>query len=169
MIAVVVALLLVWVIGGYFVVVAPKYDKPSHVDAILVLGPADTDGRLDEAVALYQQGYADNVVVSATSPGIWRFCVQHASPDLTCFAPDPSTTQGEAREIGRLSSEHGWKSIIVITSKYHISRARMIVKRCMNGNVLMVPARDDPSIAEDIYQYFYQTGAYLKAFLKRGC
>src|SRR5437870_8414097 len=87
----VVTVLLAWIVGGYFVFVRPKLDKPSRVDAILVLGPPDSSGRLDTGLTLAMQHFADTLVVSV---------------------------------------EHGWKSILVVTSIYHISRARMIVKRC---------------------------------------
>jgi len=38
--------------------------------------------------------------------------------------PHPTTTRGEAEEIGSLARAHHWSSVLVVTSKYHISRAR---------------------------------------------
>lgn len=126
----VVTVLLAWIVGGYFVFVRPKIDKPSRVDAILVLGPPDSSGRLDTGLTLAMQHFADTLVVSV---------------------------------------EHGWKSILVVTSIYHISRARMIVKRCFTGRLLMVAAHGRPALSEWPYNYAYQTAGYLKAFAQGGC
>ena len=88
---------------------------------------------------------------------------------VICFQPEPRTTQGEAREIARLAGQHGWKSIIVVTSKYHISRARLIVDRCMPGTVRMVDTPAKPSLRGWAYQFAYQTGGFAKAVLHPSC
>jgi uncharacterized SAM-binding protein YcdF (DUF218 family) len=166
-------MLLIWLVGCYLVVAEPTVNKPEKVDAILVLGPPDVDGRVAAAYALARAHYASTVVVSVESDR--QFQVKSACRNknpayqVICFQPDPKTTQGEAREIGRLAKQHGWKSIIVVTSKYHISRARLIVDRCMPGKVLMVAAPGKPSVTKWAYEFGYQTGGYLKAFLHRGC
>ena len=46
----------------------------------------------------------------------------------------------------------------MITSTYHISRARMIVERCLPGTVLMVAAPGRPAISTWVKQFFYQRG-----------
>jgi uncharacterized SAM-binding protein YcdF (DUF218 family) len=166
-------LLLVWLIGGYFVIVHPVTDRPTRVDAILVLGPPDVDGRVIEALALAQQHDATNLVISVTSDA--QYHAKHACTEgitglhVTCFQPHPRTTQGEAEEIGRLARAHGWTKIIVVTSTYHVSRARVIVDRCMPGQVFMVAAPGHPSLGQWAYQYLYQTGAFVKAMLNRHC
>ncbi|MGI8666102.1 MAG: YdcF family protein [Jatrophihabitans sp.] len=167
------ALLVVWLVGCYLVVLEPTVNKPAKVDAILVLGPPDVDGRAEAAYALARAHYASTVVVSVESDlqqqlkGACRN--QNPGYQVICFQPEPSTTQGEAREIGRLARERGWTSIMVVTSKYHISRARLILGRCMPGIVLMVAAPGKPSVLTWTHQFFYQSGAYLKAFVRRGC
>jgi hypothetical protein len=170
----VVTVLLAWIIGGYFVFVRPKVDRPSRVDAILVLGPPDSNGRIDTGLALAMQHFADTLVVSVEPDGKISdhpVCLNH-TPGITviCFQPsNPPTTRGEAREITRLAAQHGWTSILVVTSIYHVSRARMIVKRCFTGRVLMVAARGRPALSEWPYNYAYQTAGYLKAFAQGGC
>jgi uncharacterized SAM-binding protein YcdF (DUF218 family) len=163
----------VWLIGCLVVVVEPTVNKPARADAILVLGPPDVDGRAEAAYALARAHYASTVVVSVQSDlqqqvkGACRN--QNPGYQVICFQPNPRTTQGEAREIARLARAHHWKSIIVVTSTYHISRARMIIQRCLPGTVLMVAAPGKPSVSTWAWQFAYQTGAYLKALAKPGC
>ena len=58
--------------------------------------------------------------------------------ELYCFAPDPPTTKGEGRELRRLASQHRWRTVIVVTLRPHISRARFILEKCFDGELVMV-------------------------------
>src|ERR1700712_430409 len=124
LIKIVLGLLVIWLVGCYLVVAEPTVNKPEKVDAILVLGPPDVDGRVEAAYALARAHYASTVVVSVESDRqfLLKSACRNKNPayQVICFQPDPRTTQGEAREIERLAKQHGWKSIIVVTSKYHI-------------------------------------------------
>lgn len=167
------ALFLAWVVGGLFWFVHPRVDHPKHADAVVILGPPYENGRLDVALSLIKQHVADNLVVSV--PSKWQrklvpLCADpHDSFTVICFRPDPSTTSGEAQELRRLAHEHGWTSLAVVTSTYHVSRARMIFGRCFDGRLYMVPARHGISPLDWAYEYAYQTGAYIKAILQSGC
>jgi hypothetical protein len=167
------ALFLGWLIGGYFVIVRPHVNHPVHADAVVVLGPPDVNGRLDAARALLDQHVADTLVISLNSPKQWRardLCAQPpAGWDVSCFHADPATTRGEAEQVQRLARQHGWKSIIVVTSTYHVSRARMIFKRCFDGQLSFVAARHGITLWSWVYQSVYQTGAYVKALAKSDC
>ena len=169
-------LVLIWLVGGWFVIVHPAADSPAKVDAILVLGPPQPNGRFADAYRLVQQGYADNLVVSVPSyPDVTVLTACHAgvagkpAARVICFQPRPATTQGEARMLATLATQHHWRRVMVITSTYHISRARLIVRRCYSGTLLMVPARTGISVGEWAYQYLYQSGAYVKALLHPSC
>jgi uncharacterized SAM-binding protein YcdF (DUF218 family) len=167
------AVLVIWLLGCYLVLVEPTVNKPARADAILVLGPPDLDGRAEAAYALARAHYAGTVVVSVQSDlqqQVKGAC-RNQNPDyqVICFQPDPGTTRGEAHEIAQLARTHRWRTVIVITSTYHISRARMIIERCLPGTVLMVAAPGRPAISTWAKQFLYQTGAYLKAFAHPGC
>jgi hypothetical protein len=173
---VVIALLVLvplWLVGGYFVIVKPEVDKPEKVDAVFVLGPPDGGDRFDEGYDLVESGYAANLVVSAVTqkqPRMWQLCMNGIpKARIFCFYPRPATTRGEAQKIRALAAKYGWKSIIVVTSTYHVSRARTIMKRCFTGKVLMVPARKGIGFTDWAYEYLYQTGAYLKVLVNRAC
>jgi uncharacterized SAM-binding protein YcdF (DUF218 family) len=165
--------LLAWLVGGYFVLAHPRVDTPARVDAILVLGPPNVDGRSAEGLELAEQGFAPTVVISIVSELQRRLKPSCANniPGITviCFLPDPATTRGEGHEIQRLAVEHGWKSIMVITSRYHVARARMILDRCVDARILVVAAPGRPSISEYAYQYLYQSAGFVKALFQPNC
>jgi hypothetical protein len=169
----VLVLFLVWVVGGYFVLVRPQVSHPTHAAAIVMLGPPDENNRVETALKLIKDHVATMLVISVPA-GHQRaakdLCTEPQSGfTVMCFRPNPATTRGEAEEIRRLAAQHGWKSIVVVTSTFHISRARMIVKRCYSGKLYMVPARKGISFGRWMYQYFYQSGGYIKAFLHTSC
>lgn len=60
--------------------------------------------------------------------------------EVLSFVPAPSTTRGEARGIARLARERGWQRVIVVTSTYHVPRARLIFGRIDVRTVSVVGA-----------------------------
>jgi uncharacterized SAM-binding protein YcdF (DUF218 family) len=169
----VLALGLLWLTACFLVVAEPSVDRPAHSDAILVLGPPLVDGRLDQALRLAAGGYARTVVISiGWDKGRQRIpaCANdNPAYQVICFQPRPPTTRGEAEELGTLARSHHWTSVLVVTSRYHVSRARVIVRRCMPGKVRMVGARSDMTLGDWAYQFAYQSGGFAKAFLHRDC
>jgi uncharacterized SAM-binding protein YcdF (DUF218 family) len=88
---------------------------------------------------------------------------------LRCVIPDPPTTKGEAQELHRLAADYGWHTVIAVTSRPHIARARFILERCFDGNLAMVESPAHLSVPGWAYQYIYQTAGYARAVLEPGC
>ena len=88
-----------------------------------------------------------------------RATVRHRTPssDLYCFVPDPPTTKGEGRELRRLAARDGWRTVIVVTFRPHISRARFILERCFDGDLIMVASPGRISLPRWASEYVYQT------------
>jgi uncharacterized SAM-binding protein YcdF (DUF218 family) len=169
--AAVLVLLLGWLIAAFVVIVDPTINRPRHADAVVVLGGATSDGRLGKALKLIYHGYSSTLMISAPQNiGYVKQVCSTPIPKVTiiCFDPSPATTQGEAREIRTQAQQRGWQTIMVVTSTYHISRARMIIHRCYDGRLVMVDAQT-PSLSEWTYNLFYQTGAFAKALVHSGC
>jgi uncharacterized SAM-binding protein YcdF (DUF218 family) len=172
-VAALLVLVIVAGIGGARVYVYPQIDTPRHADAILILG-GDHPERYQFGLALAAKGVASTVVVSnpedRTDQWVTQRC-EHPPPGITmhCFIPDPSTTKGEGRELRRLASQYGWKSIVVVTFRPHISRARYILKSCFDGDLAMVASPARLSVAGWAFQYLYQTAGYARAVLQPGC
>jgi uncharacterized SAM-binding protein YcdF (DUF218 family) len=166
-------LLIAATIAGWPIYVQPQIDRLRHADAILVLGGYGSE-RLSLGYSLNVHGWAPVVVVSAPreakSAWIWRLCAKpHPHLNMRCFAPDPPTTKGEGRELRRLAEENGWRTVIVVTFRPHISRARFILEQCFHGELIMIESPAQISAATWMYQYVYQTAGYARAVLQPGC
>lgn len=166
-------LLIAVVIGGLPVYVRPQIDPLRHADAILVLGGTDYR-RYPFGLELGVQGWAPMVVVSNPNgpkdPWLTRYCATpHPRLSLHCFIPDPPTTKGEGRELRRLAANYGWRTVIVATFRPHISRARFILERCFDGDLVMVASPSHLSALKWAFEYLYQTAGYVRAVLEPGC
>ena len=161
------------VIGGLPVYVRPQIDQLRHADAILILG-GGYYARYPFGLDLGSKGWAPTVVVSnpngADDPWLTRYCATpHPGVDLRCFVPEPPTTKGEGRELRRLASQFGWRTVIVVTFRPQISRARFILERCFDGDLVMVASPAHISLLNWASEYVYQTAGYLRAALEPGC
>jgi len=111
----------------------PSTSAPRRTDAIVVFG-ARSPERLPDALRLANDGLAPVLVLM--SPSEERsVCRDRPSFDVICRIPEPFTTRGEARSLGRLASERGWESVLLVTSTYHLTRARLLLERCFDGRV----------------------------------
>lgn len=159
--------------AGIPVYVHPQIDQLRHADAIFILGGEGWQ-RYPTGMKLAREGWADTVVESLASPSqdpsMMQRCLR-PRPDLTmvCVVPTPPTTEGEARELHRLAQVHGWRTVIVVTFRPHISRARFILERCFSGNLIMVESPANLSMPQWAYQYLRQTAGYIKAVFLRPC
>ena len=89
-----------------------------HVAPVLVISGAGFDPKWKKARALCAHGAKGFRVL--------------------CFDPKPYSTRGEARGIARLAQHHGWRTVDVVTSRYHVFRARMIIERCYHRRLRMI-------------------------------
>lgn len=162
----VVLLVIVFAVLTFALFIRPATNLPRRAGAVVVLGDAGSQ-QLDKGIALVRAGYAPNLVVS--TPTRYNCPGPIASVTVTCFAPNPATTQGEARFASALARRNHWSRIIVIPSTPQVSRARVRFGRCFSGAVLMDPA-DPAGFGVWAYDLVYEWGAMVKAFtLQRGC
>ncbi|MFI6871327.1 YdcF family protein [Nocardia sp. NPDC050406] len=156
----------VFVAALWPVYVRPRLDSPRPADAILVLGGAH-DGREELGLRLAREGFAPRVIFSDPyehSPLVNRICHGGYSFAVECFDPDPRTTRGEGRYLAERARSQGWRRVIVVTFTPHVSRARYILGKCWDGEILVVDARPHIGPPRWIYQYAYQTAGYVRAF-----
>ncbi|MFZ2172731.1 MAG: YdcF family protein [Rhodococcus sp. (in: high G+C Gram-positive bacteria)] len=161
--------------SGYVLYNHARVDAIEPVDAIIVLG-GDHDGRVEYGIRLAEQGVSKNVVLSNpythTTKAMSKVCdTRPKSFSVTCVPPAPATTRGEALFTRELASRYGWDSVLVISWRYHLPRARYIFSQCFPGKVLMrpVPREYDFSLAEWEYTYIYQSVGFVKALIQGSC
>jgi uncharacterized SAM-binding protein YcdF (DUF218 family) len=133
-------LVLVWLAATVRLVFVPAEDAPEKADAVVVLSGSKHE-RLDRGLELVRDGVAPTLVISGgfdpRQPVANRLCRAGEGDgfNVVCFTPDPDSTRGEAQAAGRLAAERGWKRVLLVTSRFHVTRARMLFDRCMDGDV----------------------------------
>ena len=141
--AAVLVLVLAWIAGCLALFVVDHGDPPARADAIFVLSGSPT--RLPVGLRLVRERYAPLLVVSrAPRPTQLeqRVCAHRAGVHVLCVRADPYSTVGEAELLARLARAHGWRSVDVVTSEYHVVRARILLQRCYSGRLRVVGAPD---------------------------
>jgi uncharacterized SAM-binding protein YcdF (DUF218 family) len=148
-----------------------KEDPLVKADAIFVLAGTRMMRPL-EGADLYLEGYAPRLVMTrepedpaylavagrgrAIQPDVDRardMFVSLGVPREAIIIPDRihDSTASEAVTLRELAAQHGWRRVIVVTSKYHLRRAGFAVRREVRGTgleVTMRASRYDPARTE---------------------
>ena len=115
-------------------------DEVATADAVVVL--AGSKFRLPVGLALVERGVAPVLVISdgldPRSPATSRLCRERT--EVLCPKPEPYSTRGEARLVAALARDRGWDSIVVVSSRFHLFRARILFERCYDGRLAFVGA-----------------------------
>jgi uncharacterized SAM-binding protein YcdF (DUF218 family) len=136
-------------------------DPLEHADAIFVLAGARLE-RVLESVDLHRSGYAD---VIALSPGREEAAEQILRARGISFPREADTIRGVVVAMGvpasavlvgsgsvdntadeglmlrRLAAGHRWRTVIVVTSKYHTRRTGFAMRRALDGSGVRVIVR----------------------------
>jgi uncharacterized SAM-binding protein YcdF (DUF218 family) len=131
-----------WLVAVALLFVWPRANEapPAHADVVVVLS-GGRDTRLDPALKLMRRGIAPVLAISSAGRDPkWvkarRLCdgtYGKVAFEVVCFEANPYSTRGEAETVSRLARTHGWHRIVVVTSTYHVTRARMLFRRCFHG------------------------------------
>lgn len=149
------------------IIIWPVQGMPDHVDVIAM--PAGPGARLEAAEQLAREGRAPALVVSQGHLGYGGPCpAPIPKTRIFCFDPDPADTRGEAEYIAGLARRYGWRSVVLVTTREQVTRARLLLSRCYSGPIYAV------TVAQPWYYWPYQIaygwGALLKAvFVDRSC
>lgn len=138
---IVLALLLfaAWAAATSLLLFFPDESVPAHANAIVVLSGTKR-ARLERGLQLMRQGIAPVLVISRGLPRqlpAERLCAAGHEDGFRvfCFKPRPNSTRGEAEAVGRLAASRHWDSILLVTSRYHVTRAKLLFKRCFHGQL----------------------------------
>jgi uncharacterized SAM-binding protein YcdF (DUF218 family) len=145
--------------------VYPASSTPEHADAVVVLAGGNGE-RLDRGLELVRDGVAPNLVVS-TGPD--ELCATRHDFEVYCFLPDPDDTRGEAEAVGRIAAQQGWRHLVLVTSDYHATRARLLLDRCFPGTVDVVTAHSGKGPLSLLWAITHEWGGLVEAELHRSC
>lgn len=143
-------------------------DRLERADAIVVLAGSVIERPL-EAADLYREGYAPIIVLTrdmpepavetlqarrivvATPLDLARgVLLQLGIPAQAILAPERihDNTAEEAQTVRQLAVSRGWTRVIVVSSKYHLRRAGLALRRELRNSgvsVIMRGSRYDPA------------------------
>ena len=142
-------------------------DEPYPADAIVVL--SGNPGRPAKGVELQREGVAPELVLSVIPPltkKVARLCSERRT--VICFHADPESTVGEARAFAQLAKQRGWDSAVIVSSRFHLRRARMLFARCTDAKLQV--ASSDTTLSEYARNVPLEVGKFLDQLtLNRGC
>lgn len=156
---------------------------PSHADAAIVLqgSIAAENARVAGAVPLVRTGTVSRIVLSIPRESYWGEMSEPAArqymekqyglTDNVEFCetgPEVNSTEEEAKALAHCLAQHGWRSVVVVTSSYHTRRAGLIWRRTLRGQTptptVWVHGVDDPEWSPT---HWWRTRIYAKtAFLE---
>jgi uncharacterized SAM-binding protein YcdF (DUF218 family) len=162
-------LLLAYVLG--FVGIAITLGTPATTrkptDAAVVL--TGGSGRIEHAVDVLRHGEAKRLLVAGADPSVTKADLARRIPGSTALlkccvdlGSESVDTRSNAEEAGRWLSKHRFHSLRLITSDWHMRRARYEFRRVLGSRYDLVPdaVRTEPS-------FFTLFGEYNKYVLRR--
>ena len=136
--------LLGWMLGFvWFAIFLPEPLDGRPTDAIVVLtgGP----GRIDRGIALLQARQARRMLVTGVAPGVRPIDLArtyHTSPKLfACcidLGADAVDTRSNAEETAAWVKTHGYRTVRLVTSDWHVPRARMELAAVLGPGVIVM-------------------------------
>lgn len=118
-------------------------DPPHNADGIVVLTGGSS--RVSDAMELLAAGYGKRLLISGVHPTNDAHDISRSVPDSQglmrcCVDLDRSAvnTRSNAAETRRWARERGFKSLIVVTSNYHMPRALVELSHAM-PDVTLIP------------------------------
>jgi uncharacterized SAM-binding protein YcdF (DUF218 family) len=127
-------------VSGVIFVWAPfATTDPAKVDAIVVL--AGSRSRLPLALKLFREGVAPTLAISRDDDEEARQRICRLPPSHAfCFRAQPYSTRGEMRAVARFARQRHWRSVAIVSSRFHLFRIRILARRCTDVRLELVPA-----------------------------
>lgn len=151
----------VYTVALVMVLIVSQQDQRRPVDAIVVLGAAQYNGRpspvlrarLNHALSLYREGHAPRIIVTGgmgrgdtTSEATVsrRFLVTHGVPsEVVIVRPQGRSTQASMTAVGEWLEEQGLHRVLLVSDPFHMFRLRMEARRT-NVEAYTSPTEDSP-------------------------
>ncbi len=121
----------------------PTIGECITADAVVVISGGDTTARTNEAIRLYQQGWAPKLIVSGAAQDLSgpsnamamkRQAVEAGIPANDILLDEAARdTNQNAKGVVELAKQQNIRTIILVTSPYHLSRASLVFNRAFAG------------------------------------
>lgn len=165
-------LVLIWLLGFlWFALFLPEPASDQHTQGIVVLTGAA--GRIERGVALLEGGRGDQLLVSGVNRDVTtdEFAqIYHVPPKLmrccVTLGREAVDTRSNAIETSAWVTRHDYHTIRIITSDWHMRRARYELARQLEGQVQIVAdaVRGEPSLmllVREYHKYLLRRAAAL--------
>jgi uncharacterized SAM-binding protein YcdF (DUF218 family) len=137
-------ILLAWALGfGLFTVSLPQPAGGEMTDAIVVL--TGGKGRIERGLAVLEARQARRMLVSGVDPSVRvgeLAKLKGAPPQLfkCCvdLGKEAVDTRTNADEAARWLGKHGYKSVRLVTTDWHMLRARLELRRAVGKDIRVV-------------------------------
>lgn len=156
--------------NSFIIEAAYVTNAPAHADAIIVL--TGGKGRVDEGLRMLRGGVADTLILSGVhaDAGMDAIFAGGVEPQLRkriILEKSSKNTYENAVETRRLVIDKGFKSIVLLTSWYHLKRAEHIFRTVMPKDFVIVACAVAPPDPEETYIWNFKTMAILASeFIK---
>ena len=152
---------LAWCLGfAAFMLTLPGPSNGTTTDAVVV--PTGGAGRIDRGLQLLRDRQAKRLLVTGVAPGVRPIDLAReyrtSSAVFTCcvdLGGDAVDTRSNAEETARWVQRHGFRTVRLVTSDWHLPRARMEIAAALGPRILLlgdgVPS--DPRLATLINEY----------------
>jgi uncharacterized SAM-binding protein YcdF (DUF218 family) len=141
----IVVLVVVLVVGAaaLWPFVFPSSDEPFTDGPVVALG--GNEARVERAAGIVEASASERpLVLSAGSIEAGaELGIGCDPPAVLCVEPRPSNTFGEARMVAAMAADHGWREVTVVTDPFHLTRSRLLFRRCLDVPVRVVASDTD--------------------------
>lgn len=135
---------LLWALGfAAFMLLLPQPLDGSTTDAIVV--PTGGAGRIDRGLALLRDRQAKRMLVTGVAPGVRPIDLAReyrtAPSVFACcvdLGADAVDTRSNAEETARWVETHGYHTVRLVSSDWHVPRAKMELAAVLGPHVLVL-------------------------------
>jgi uncharacterized SAM-binding protein YcdF (DUF218 family) len=163
---------IVYALSFLAVVRASYQDQKRSVDAIVVLGAAQYNGkpspvlraRLDQALVLYREGLAPTVVVTggigdgdrvSEATASRQYLVGRGIPEPAIVVrPEGRSTQASIQSVSEWAREHSVRRVLLVSDPFHMLRLRLEAGRT-SLQAFTSPTRTSPISANWRSELFF--------------
>jgi uncharacterized SAM-binding protein YcdF (DUF218 family) len=161
-------IVVLWTLGfAAFMLTLAQPAEGVRTDAIVV--PTGAAGRIDRGLDLIDERRAKRMLVSGVAPGLRKVDLVEAyghPREIACcvdLGRQAVDTRSNAEETSRWVREHRYRSVRLVTSDWHMARARMELGAALDDDVRIV--RDGVKSEQRLGQLVNE---YNKLLLRRG-